>query len=164
MWYTVTNYIILYNRSIIIKTHNNSIYLLNKYKKTMIHASIQAIMPIVLLGTWRTFVNKFDPYVMYRSFFFSFLHFLDKKFHVGMYICQLWIFTIGDQLTPLLGTTYPIQRVNWATLTTSFHLSLMLDIYSPTILRSTGKTPDKILEKVAKLPDSPPIYRQKFRL
>ena len=46
----------------------------------MIHASIQAIMPIVLLGTWRRFVNKFDPYVMYTEVStILFLHFLDKK-------------------------------------------------------------------------------------
>ena len=39
----------------------------------MIHASIQAIMPIVLLGTWKRFVKKFDRYVMYSVYYFIFL-------------------------------------------------------------------------------------------
>ena len=73
----------------------------------MIHASIQTIMPIVLLGTWKRFVNKFDPYVMYRSGNFFILAFSGQKitfWHVHL--------SIVNQPTPLLGTTYPIQRVN----------------------------------------------------
>ena len=61
------------------KDTHKSIYLLNEYKEAMIHASIHAIMLIVSLGTWKSFVNKFDAYVMYRSVYFLFSHFRDKK-------------------------------------------------------------------------------------
>ena len=59
----------------------------------MIHASIQAIMPIVLLGTWKRFVNKFDPYVMYRSvIFFIFCIFWTKItfWHVHLSIVNFY--------------------------------------------------------------------------
>ena len=36
-------------------------------------------MPIVLLGTWRRFVNKFDPYVMNRSVNFFIFAFSGQK-------------------------------------------------------------------------------------
>ena len=36
-------------------------------------------MPIVLLGTWRRFVNKIDPYVMYRSANFFIFAFSGQK-------------------------------------------------------------------------------------
>ena len=39
----------------------------------MIHTSIQVIMPILSLGTWKRCVNKFDPYVMYRDVYFFFI-------------------------------------------------------------------------------------------
>ena len=52
----------------------------------MIHASIHAIMLIVLLGTWKRFVNKFDPYVMYRSVYFCIFAFSGQKKDVGMHI------------------------------------------------------------------------------
>ena len=45
----------------------------------MIHASIQAIMPIVSLGTWKGCVNKFDPYVMYRGVYFFIFAFSGHK-------------------------------------------------------------------------------------
>ena len=71
-------------------------------------------MPIVILGTWKRFVDKFEPYVMYKSVYFFIFAFLDKKrtcWHVGLNLSFV-IFPIIDQLTPLVGTIYPIQRVN----------------------------------------------------
>ena len=78
----------------------------------MIHASIHAIMPIVSLGTWKRFVNKFDPYVMYRSVYFFIFAFSGQKITCWHAHLSILIFTIGDHLTPLLGTAYPIQRVS----------------------------------------------------
>ena len=59
----------------------------------MIHASIQAIIPIVLLGTWRRFVNKFNPYVMYKSVYFFIFAFSGQKitfWHVHLSIVNFY--------------------------------------------------------------------------
>ena len=67
--------------------------LLNKYKKTMIHASIQAIMPIVLLGAWMRFVNKFDLYVMNKSVYCFIFAFSGQKitlWHVHLSIVNFY--------------------------------------------------------------------------
>ena len=59
----------------------------------MIHSSIQAIMPIILLGTWRRFVNKFDPYVMNRSINFFIFAFSGQKitfWHVHLSIVNFY--------------------------------------------------------------------------
>ena len=64
-------------------------------------------MPSVLLGTWERFVNKFDPYVMNRSVNFFIFAFSRQKITFGHVHLSIVNFTIGDQLTPLLGTTSP---------------------------------------------------------
>ena len=59
----------------------------------MIHVSIQAIMPIILLGTWRRFVNKFDPYGMNRSVNFFIFAFSEQKitfWHVHLSIVNFY--------------------------------------------------------------------------
>ena len=50
-------------------------------------------MPIVLLGTWKRFVNKFDPYVMYRSVNFFIFTFSGQKktfWHVHLSIVNFY--------------------------------------------------------------------------
>ena len=50
-------------------------------------------MPIVLPGTWKRFVNKFDPCVMHRSVYILIFAFSGQKitcFHVHLSIVKFY--------------------------------------------------------------------------